>query len=260
MTMAKTRAAHGFDILMYHQVGEFEPMREHRATYCHVARFRAQMAWLARWGYRVCSLADACARWSTGQLDRRTVVLTFDDGYENFYQYAWPILQQHGWTATVYLIAGSIGATAHWLAQAGHPAARLMDWPRIRALQREGVHFGSHAWHHQRLAGRPWEAQWQELRDSRHALEDGLGVSVHDVCYPYGSYDATTLAVAAETGYTRGVTCVRARVAPGWDPLALPRKAVSYGDSALGMGWKLAFKNTPKHEVVMRPGFGVEVA
>lgn len=250
----------GFDILMYHQVGVFPPMREHRATYCHVDRFRAQMVWLRRWGYRVVPLAQACAEQAAGQLPPRTVALTFDDGYDNFYEHAWPVLHAFGWTATVYLIAGAIGGRADWLADVGHAPASLMDWPRIRELRRAGVHFGSHAVHHQALAGRSADDQLQELRESRRILEDGLGEPVRDVCYPYGSHDATTLLAAAQAGYERGVTCVRARASAGWDPLALPRKAVSYGDSALGMGWKLAFKNRPKAAVLMRPGFATRPA
>lgn len=247
--------ANGFDILMYHQVGPFPPMREHRATYCRIDRFRSQMAWLRFWGYRVVPLAQACSEQMAGRLEPRTVALTFDDGYDNFYEYAWPVLQSMGWTATVYLIAGAIGGRADWLVEAGHAPASLMDWPRIRELQRAGVHFGSHAYHHQRLATRSPSEQLAELLDSRLALEDGLGEPVRDVCYPYGSHDASTLSAAAQAGYERGVTCVRARATAGWDPLALPRKAVSYGDSAVGMGWKLAFKNSPKAPVLMRPGF-----
>lgn len=248
-------AAPGFDILMYHQVGPFLPMREHRATYCHVDRFRAHMAWLRRLGCHVCSLQEAWRDLQAGCLPPRTVVLTFDDGYENFRQYAWPVLQEHGWTASVYLIASAIGGRADWLRQAGHEAAPLLDWPAIRALRREGVHFGSHALHHVPLAALPPLRQRRELRVSRLRLEDGLGEAVTEICYPYGSHDRVTLEAAAEVGYRFGVTCVRARVRSGWDPLALPRKAVSYGDSVLGVAWKLLFKNEPKHAVVMRAGF-----
>jgi peptidoglycan/xylan/chitin deacetylase (PgdA/CDA1 family) len=76
-------------ILMYHQVGEFPAPKSHRAGFCHVRRFRSQMRYLKRFGYAVISLPEALAGIFQGAtLAPRSVVLTFDDGYQNFHDYA----------------------------------------------------------------------------------------------------------------------------------------------------------------------------
>src|SRR3546814_20586318 len=82
----------------------------------------------------------------------RAVALTFDDAYENFYEYAFPILQQHGFTATVYAIAGMLGQSADWLIADGHAAPPLMTASRLRELQAAKIEIGSHSFSPIRLA------------------------------------------------------------------------------------------------------------
>ncbi|MEZ5582014.1 MAG: polysaccharide deacetylase family protein [Candidatus Competibacteraceae bacterium] len=90
-------------ILMYHQVGEFRSPKTHRAGFCHSRQFRAQMAYLKRFGYRVISLRQALDGLFYGaELPERAVVLTFDDGYENFHQNAFPVLQKYNFPAISY--------------------------------------------------------------------------------------------------------------------------------------------------------------
>lgn len=243
----------GISILMYHQVGAFAPMRTHRATYCDHRRFAAQMRLLKALDYRVLSMDEVVACLG-GQrpIPPRAVALTFDDGYENFYEHAFPILQQYGFPAMVYLVAGKIGGHADWLAAEGHPPAALMDWPRIRELRAAGIDFGSHGMRHIRLANQPPEVLRHELADSRERLQDGLGEAVHHFCYPYGSHDLACLYTAAEAGYQSAVTCQRGRATAGFDPLALPRKAIAFGDDLLGFFWKLAVKHAPKGTALHR--------
>jgi len=244
----------GISILMYHQVGAFPPMREHRATYCDHRRFAAQMRLLKWLDYRVLSMDEvlACLR---GEMSAppRSVALTFDDGYENFYEYAFPVLQRYGFPAMVYLVAEKVGGRADWLAADGHHPAPLMDWPRIRELRAAGIDFGSHGLSHLRLAKQPQDILRQEMSDSRKRLEDGLGEDIRHFCYPYGSHDLASLRAAAEAGYQSAVTCQRGRATAQLDPLALPRKAVSFGDDLFGFFWKLAFKHAPKGSALYRP-------
>ena len=92
----------GISILMYHQVGEFASMPRHRSTYCHVRRFRAQMAWLRRLRCHVLRMDDVLAALRGERpMPPRAVALTFDDGYETFYEYAYPVLHRYGFTAMV---------------------------------------------------------------------------------------------------------------------------------------------------------------
>ncbi|MTW22080.1 polysaccharide deacetylase family protein [Allochromatium palmeri] len=239
-------------ILMYHQVGAFAPMRAHRANYCDHRRFAAQMDLLARLGYRVLSL-DAALAGLRGALPlpARAVVLTFDDAYDNFADYAWPVLERHGFPATVYAISGWLGRRAEWFAKdPGRPIPTLMSAERLRALHAAGLAIGSHTVDHLKLATLDPEAQRRQLIDSRAALEDVLGAPVRHLCYPFGSFERTTVQLAEDAGYQSATTCLRGSAEPGDHPLVLPRKAISFGDDRLGYWWKLAIKHAPKPALV----------
>jgi peptidoglycan/xylan/chitin deacetylase (PgdA/CDA1 family) len=235
-------------ILMYHQVGEFAPMKAHRANYCDHRRFASQMAFLKRFGYRVLELdrALACLR-SEQAAPPRAVVLTFDDAYENFLDYALPVLRHHGFPATVYAISGWVGKRAEWFAKdPGRPIPNLMSAAQLREIRAAGMTVGSHTASHPKLADLDPDRQRRELADSRSALEDLLGEEVRHLCYPFGSFDLNAVRAAAGTGYVSATTCLRGPAEPQDHPLALPRKAISFGDDLIGYFWKLSFKNKPK--------------
>ncbi|MGQ9658817.1 MAG: polysaccharide deacetylase family protein [Thermochromatium sp.] len=239
-------------ILMYHQVGVFAPMRAHRANYCDHRRFAAQMDLLARLGYRVLPLDEALASLRGERpLPARAVVLTFDDAYDNFAEYAWPVLKRHGFPATVYAISGWLGRRAEWFARdPGRPIPTLMSAARLRELHADGLTIGSHSVDHLRLATLAPAAQRHQLIASRAALEDLLGAPVPHFCYPFGSFDRTTVKLAEEAGYRSATTCLRGAAGPNDHPLLLPRKAISFGDNRLGYWWKLAVKQAPTPELV----------
>ncbi|KEP70929.1 polysaccharide deacetylase [Thioclava dalianensis] len=244
----------GITIFMYHQIGPFPKMAEHRASYCNIDRFRAQMRMLKLLGIPVLSMSTA-ARALRGEIamPRRAVVLSFDDGCRNFHEHALPVLRAHGFPAIVYAISDMIGGTADWLASAGHPAAPLMNWEELRSLPADNIEIGSHSANHIRLGDQDATRQIRELRDSKARLEDGLGRAVPHVCYPYGSHGPETLKAAAQAGYETGVTCQRGAATPAFDPLALPRKAISQGDDSFGFLWKLYAKDAPKGTTLFRP-------
>lgn len=243
----------GISIFMYHQVGRFPPMKTHRASYCDVGRFRQQMQALKWLGVPVISMSEALACLRGQQpMPQRAAVLTFDDGCENFHEFALPVLQEMGFPAIVYAIAGLAGGSAQWLAADGHPTPPLMSFARLRELVAAGVEVGSHAHHHRRLAELDPQSQRRELVDSRLRLQDELGCAVPHLCYPYGSHSQTTLELAAEAGYSSGVTCQRGAATPDFDHLALPRKAISYGDDRIGFLWKLFLKDAPKGVALRR--------
>ena len=235
-------------ILMYHQVGRFPPMGTHRANYCDQGRFTRQMGLIARLGYRVLDLDTALACLS-GRIPTpaRALVLTFDDAYDNFADSALPVLQRHGFPATVYAISGWLGRRAEWFAKdPGRDIPALMSAERLREIQAAGMTIGSHTVNHVKLGESGRSVQELELRDSKAALEDVLGATVRHLCYPFGSFDLDSVRAAAAAGYASATTCLRGAATSADHPLALPRKAISYGDNLIGFWWKLAVKHAPK--------------
>jgi peptidoglycan/xylan/chitin deacetylase (PgdA/CDA1 family) len=205
------------------------------------------MAWLRAWRYNVISLGDAYAGlFHSAPLPPRAVVLTFDDGCENFREHAWPILKKYSFPATLFVIAGMMGGTTTWMDTEAARETPLLDADAVRELHREGVHIGAHTLTHARLARCSPEVAHKEIEGSKVQLEELLGESVLDFCYPYGSYDMQVVDMVISAGYRLGLTCIRAAANHAQSPYELPRKAISHGDTLPGFLWKLHAKNKPK--------------
>ena len=232
--------------MMYHQVGDFKPMDDHRANYCHYKRFKAQMHFLHRFGYSVISM-DETVKCVAGQMrvPEKAVVLTFDDGYKNFFEYAYPVLRQYDFKATVYLVSGFLGGQATWFEDKRRDTPRLMDAERIRLLRREGIVFGSHGVSHARLSSIDPMKMEREISISKATLEDLIQEEISHFCYPYGDHNQLVADAVERAGYVSAVTCVRGAARGSSDPFILPRKAVSFGDNILGFLWKIHVKNQP---------------
>ncbi|MCK4588019.1 MAG: polysaccharide deacetylase family protein [Gammaproteobacteria bacterium] len=245
-------------ILMYHQVGEFKNITRLKVNYCQVTRFEQQMSFLSRWGYSVISLTQAIrGLMGTEEIPPHSVVITFDDGYENFYQYAYPILKKYGFPATVYVVAGELGGMSDWLAEGNMPAAQLMNLEQIRNIQQGGVEIGSHAVHHYRLTRLGDTEIKNEIESSKKILEEHLQKSVDHVCYPYGDHNEKVVEVARLAGYISGVTTIKGSATSEHDALALPRKAISFRDNRYRFWRNLHFKHGETSEnIIINPILG----
>ncbi|MDQ6713528.1 MAG: polysaccharide deacetylase family protein [Candidatus Dormibacteraeota bacterium] len=154
------------------------------------AAFRAQMQYLADHGFHVISLHQAVlAIKNHSGLPSRPVVLTFDDGYADFFTTAVPILQSHGFTATAFVISGRMGS------------AGFMTPSQVAAADGLGFTIGAHTVDHVALAAQaPARATW-EMKQSKLALEGLLGHPVIDFAYPYGSFNQYDMAQAKSLGF-----------------------------------------------------------
>ncbi|WP_235971908.1 polysaccharide deacetylase family protein [Aquariibacter albus] len=230
---------------MYHRVGVFPRPAAHRALFCDVGRFARQMHFLRWAGIDVVSLDQALVHVAAGQFDRPRVVLTFDDGYQDFADHAWPILKSMGYPASVFLVSRQVGGPARWLGS-DLPAANLMDRATLRRLDAEGVDFGSHTQNHRRLSTLSDTQMRGEILNSKHELEDMLGHDIRHFCYPYGDYTESARACVQTAGYHSGLTCIRGAANLATNVHELPRKAISHGDNLFGFAWKILFKHARK--------------
>ena len=161
------------------------------------AAFRAQMQYLADHAFHVISLHQAVVAIQThGGLPSRPVVLTFDDGYADFFSTAVPILQSHGFTATSFVISGRMG----W--------GGYMTPSQIVAADGMGFTIGAHTVDHVALAAQvPSRASW-EIKQSKLTLEGLLGHTVLDFAYPYGSFNLYDVAQAKSLGFETAVSTI----------------------------------------------------
>ena len=191
-------------ILMYHKVDEIPTSTAYPSNYVTPHRFVEQIDALIAWGYSPITFDDWMGyRIGKTQLPPLPLIVTFDDGYLCFERNAWPVLHARGIQPWVFLVAGELGGTNRWDADA--PAQPLLDAPSIRALHREGVQFGAHGVRHVPLARVPAAVAKQELADSRSILGDVLGEPVTAFAYPYSNQSRAVRQMARETGYTVAV-------------------------------------------------------
>jgi peptidoglycan/xylan/chitin deacetylase (PgdA/CDA1 family) len=186
-------------VLAYHQVTDtvLPPLAGRFAV--RVAQFEEQMHYLHTQGYRCLSLSDLLRLHAAGApIAERSFVVTFDDGFHDFYTEAFPILGRCGFTATVFLVTNCIGGASDWDGERGYP---LLTWEQVGDLHRQGITFGSHTCTHPRLVHMTPNAVWREITASKATLEHRLGDAVYWLAYPYGQSTRLIREQAASAGY-----------------------------------------------------------
>jgi peptidoglycan/xylan/chitin deacetylase (PgdA/CDA1 family)/GT2 family glycosyltransferase len=193
-------------ILMYHQVSTTGPDSLTRWRISPTA-FEEQIRYLRDAGYYSVTFDDWRVAQQTKQpLPGRGIILTFDDGYLDFYTDAFPILRRYGFSATVFLVAERIGQNNTWDAAYGE-SVPLLDGLHIAELQQEGIEFGSHSATHRPLTGLSNKAIVEEAARSRAILTRALGKPPRSFAYPYGDTDPVVQHLIGACGYTFGLTC-----------------------------------------------------
>jgi len=216
-------------ILMYHRVASDGPDALARWR-THPDDFRRQVERLARSGAWTPSAAELhVAIGANRPLAERAVMFTFDDGYLDFAEQAWPVLREHGFSAQVFVVAGKVGGAADWDAASGEPAP-LMDWATLRALAAEGVEIGSHTQTHARLTRLSLAEVQREAQASFDAIAAELGRPPATFAYPFGLRDPFVQQVVAECGYRLGFSCVGGPATLSSPALKLPRVEVIGGE------------------------------
>lgn len=180
----------GVPILAYHQVNSLPEIYSVDAP-----DFDKQMQYLAEQGYNAISLAELfAAREGSFKLPPKPVIITFDDGYEDNYVTALPIMEKYKMKATVFVIAGQVGQNEY------------MTWQQLKAAQVRGLEIGSHTYSHAALTDISPVEQLNELVRSKQLLEAKLGLPVSYLAYPFGQYNKETIAALKQAGYTAACT------------------------------------------------------
>jgi peptidoglycan/xylan/chitin deacetylase (PgdA/CDA1 family) len=206
-------------ILTYHNLAEQAKGRLVLAA----ASFREQMQYLKTNGYRVVSIADFIEFTRLGrQLPQRAVVLTFDDGYRSFKDFAYPVLKELGFTATLFIYTDWVGA--------GRGA---LSWNDLRELTAAGFDIEAHTKTHADLRRAPGETEAQYARRMHAELEvpqdlfsKNLGRRSPILAYPYGRWEEGLLPRVKEHGYVAAFSVRRQGNASFVRPLAAHRSQI----------------------------------
>jgi peptidoglycan/xylan/chitin deacetylase (PgdA/CDA1 family) len=214
-------------ILMYHQIAALPPRTQPLwALTVAPGRFRSQMAWMHRLGYRGLS-QRALLPYLRGEKTGKVFGITFDDGFDNVRVHAMPVLKEFGFTATCYFVAQRVGGYNDWDTHVGVPAAPLMDERSLRAWAQAGHEVGSHTLDHVHLPALTLDDAWSQIERSRHVLEDVSGLGVESFCYPYGEATPEVQGLVQRAGYTNATMTHRGRARASDDVYDLPRVSVA---------------------------------
>ena len=226
-------------ILMYHSIDDTGPVE--LAPYrLSPGAFASQMRYLAEHGYYSVSLEQWAQAIVAGRrLPGRPIIITFDDGYVNFQQHAWPVLADAGFTATMFVVTDKVGATADWDQVTGE-SLPLMSWDDLRSLQARGLIIGSHCASHASLPTLDTEAIIDEGVRSRTRLQQELGIDTRSVAFPYGHADDRVREALARAGYEIAVGTWGGTSTLLHNPRNLPRIEIFPGDDLSAFASKVS--------------------
>lgn len=218
----------GIPVLMYHSIGS----QYHCSICVSEKQFKEQMDWLYDNGYNTLNLDQFYDALSDGAgLPEKPVMITFDDGFADNYRVAWPILRQHGFNATFFIVTGQVNPYN-------------IDWPELKELVKGGNSIGSHTIDHIDLTTLNTRQQEAELRVSKEVLEKNLGIKIKAFCFPYGNYNKTTLSLLPETGYSMSFTTTSGKVHYGDNEYLLRRIHIWGGKPTSDFVKQVAYKKT----------------
>lgn len=193
--------------------------------------FDRQMGILKRLGFQGVAMRDL---WESGNGGKSGFIcITFDDGYQDNYEWAAPILEKYGFRATIYCVTGKMGKKTAWAKDPRWVGHLLMRPEDARDLSRRGFEIAGHSRTHPDLSSLTGEDLWREIYGCREDLQEILGEKVNNFCYPYGFYNEETKETVRRAGYMTARSTRRMRPGRIENRYDLPARSIS-GEMSLG--------------------------
>jgi len=183
-------------ILMYHHIMDPAIAKDISATYLNVPPnvFREQMDYLINKGYHIIRLDEMVEGIRSSSLPGKPVVLTFDDGYSDFYDNVYPVLKEKGLKATVFVISQFVGGE------------RYLNWGQVKEMSDSGlVLVGDHSLNHISLQNLSKEEERNQIVSARQVIEDHIKSQVEYFAYPYGGINPVAEGILKEAGFKGAV-------------------------------------------------------
>jgi len=220
------------NVLVYHRVlAERDPLLAGEPT---AEEFEARMRWVAS-RYDVLPLLDAVRALRDGRLPARALSITFDDGYADFAELAWPVFRHNDLPVTQFVVSARVGGTSDW--GGGTPVRPLVGWETLKKLVDKGLVLGSHGRTHRDLTKLSDQELADEIAGSADEIEKRAGLRPKAFSYPFGKCDERVRKVVAAhyevaCGHRLGV------ITPSDSPHELPRiDTALFRDPMPFVGW-----------------------
>jgi peptidoglycan/xylan/chitin deacetylase (PgdA/CDA1 family) len=222
-------------VLVYHRVGPADPDPRSRWLTVPTEKFARQVERLARQGFTGIGAAHWLAFCKEGKpLPRKPVLFTFDDGYSEVAEHAFPILARHNFTAITFVVTGQLGGTNAWDETNNFPIRQLMTGEQIRHWAGRGFEFGGHSRRHVDLTKLGPDALADEVGGCARDLAELIGAPPLSFAYPFGAVNAAVKA-ATERSFPLAFGIVEGINPTAADPLDLRRTYVFPDDLMLDL-------------------------
>lgn len=227
-----------FVILMYHMVSEPKTAAEVKYA-CPPKQFEKHIQMLLNDGFTPISIETVESYYSHNTpIPDKSFLITLDDGFEDNYSNAFPILQSYNIPAVIYLATGLLGKTNQWMSAPTFSERKMLSWQQIKEMTHHGIHFGSHTVSHPKLTELDDDSVNKELVQSKQFIEDQLGLECTHFAYPYGLLTEKTRDLVQQAGFKTACSTRSGFNNAERDPLMLHRIEVYGNDST----WKLKQK------------------
>jgi peptidoglycan/xylan/chitin deacetylase (PgdA/CDA1 family) len=200
--------------------------------------FEKQISYLAENGYRTIKLSEYI---NDQIIPDKPMIITFDDAYKSIHKYAFPILKQYNYTATLFVITEYVGKKNLWDNNLGGKTQEHLSWSDIEYLSSAGWEIGSHTATHPDLTRLIYDDCYDELASSKKRLERQLGIRTAFLSYPFNRYNQSVIEIARMAGYRGGCCLAPDRRIPDEDAdFVISRRGVYSIDRFLGIRSKLS--------------------
>ena len=231
-------------ILMYHSISGGGAPGFRRFT-LRSDLFAAQMACLREQGCNTLSVAGLLNARRQKSLPEKPVVLTFDDGFLDFYTDALPVLQQHNAAASLFIPTRYLGGTSLWLRDIGEGGRPLISRGQLIEIANAGVDCGAHTHSHCHLDMVDPTRGRRELSQSKEILEQIIGQAVTTFAYPYGHHHAEARQWVVDAGFQAACAVRNALSHSGDDLFALARITITNRTDVRQLAALLAGRGLP---------------
>jgi peptidoglycan/xylan/chitin deacetylase (PgdA/CDA1 family) len=222
----------GVAILMYHKIGIPPQNSWLKNLWVSPQKFDRQMRFLQQKAVPVITFAEYYIMLQEKKVPSKAVIITFDDGYQDNYTAAFPVLKRYGFKAMFFLVYDTIGSINKWHEPAIEPHQRMLSPEQIKEMQAAGMEFGSHTLSHLNLNELSVEAATTQIVKSKAVLEQALGKPVDIFAYPYGAgaYNPAVKQLVKPAGYKLAVGIRQALNMRGQEDLFALKRITIRGD------------------------------
>ena len=217
------KAQYVVPIVMYHKVDDSSATSGLSVS---PESFGRQMYFLKSRHYNVAKLEDIQGMVKKDRFPSKTIAITFDDGYENNYTNAYPVLKNLGLHATIFIVPALVGTDGY------------VTWDQIVEMSESGViTIGSHTMTHPWLPSQPDQKMDSEIRDSKRAIESHLNKEVSVFSYPLGGFNKNVREKIIKAGYKIAVATNPGRKYPKHDLFAMKRIRIAKTSDNMFVFW-----------------------